>query len=113
MNQSQNTSTISLVHSVCCGIDVHTKSVSACLMFHDAKGQEASIIQEFASFTDSLMELRDWLPEHESPVVAMESTGVYWQPVHNILDEGAQVILVNARDIKNLPGRKTDIADSK
>ena len=113
MNQSQNTSTISLVHPVCCGIDVHKKSVSACLMFNDDKGQESSIIQEFDTFTDSLMELRDWLLEHDCPVVAMESTGVYWQPVHNILEESAQVILVNARDIKNLPGRKTDIADSK
>jgi len=113
MNQIQNTSTISLVHPVCCGIDVHKKSVSACLMFNDAKGQESSIVQEFDTFTDSLMELRDWLLEHECPVVAMESTGVYWKPVFNVLGDDFTIILVNARHVRNVPGHKTDKKDSK
>lgn len=59
------------------------------------------------------MRLRDWLLDHECPVAAMESTGIYWRPVHNILEGFVQVILVNARDVKNVPGRKTDIGDSK
>jgi len=59
------------------------------------------------------MRLRSWLLDHGCPVVAMESTGIYWRPVHNVLEDAVQVVLVNARDIKNVPGRKTDIGDSK
>ena len=59
------------------------------------------------------MRLRTWLIDHKCPVVAMESTGIYWRPVHNVLEDTVQVVLVNARDIKNVPGRKTDISDSK
>jgi transposase len=57
--------------------------------------------------------MREWLLKHECPVLAMESTGVYWRPVYNILEDYLRVILVNPRDIKNVPGRKTDISDSK
>lgn len=113
MNQDKNTPTISVVHPVCCGLDVHKKSISACLMSNDSNGLEQSTIREFDTFTDSLIELREWLIEQNCPIVAMESTGIYWRPVHNILEEAVQVILVNARQVKNVPGRKTDIADSK
>jgi transposase len=64
-------------------------------------------------FTDELMRLRLWLLDRACPVVAMESTGIYWRPVHNVLEGALRVVLVNARDIKNVPGRKTDIGDSK
>ena len=113
MNQDKTKQTISVVHPVCCGLDVHKKSISACLIFNDSSGQEQSIIQEFDTFTDSLIRLREWLIEHSCPIVAMESTGIYWRPVHNILEEAVEVILVNARHVKNVPGRKTDIADSR
>ena len=113
MNQDKIKQTISVVHPVCCGLDVHKKSISACLIFNDSSGQEQSIIQEFDTFTDSLIRLREWLIEHSCPIVAMESTGIYWRPVHNILEEAVEVILVNARHVKNVPGRKTDIADSR
>lgn len=76
-------------------------------------GKEQIIMQEFDTFTDTLIKLREWLIEHNCPIVAMESTGIYWRPVHNILEEVVQVILVNARHVKNVPGRKTDIADSR
>jgi len=59
------------------------------------------------------MRLRLWLLDRACPVVAMESTGIYWRPVHNVLEGALRVVLVNARDIKNVPGRKTDIGDSK
>ncbi|WP_394707254.1 transposase [uncultured Desulfobacter sp.] len=57
--------------------------------------------------------MRNWLTENECPILAMESTGVYWRPVHKVLEGFMEVILVNARHINNVPGRKTDIADSK
>jgi transposase len=113
MNQDNTKQIISVVHPVCCGLDVHKKLISACLIYNDSSGQEQSIIQEFDTFTDSLIKLREWLIEHNCPIVAMESTGIYWRPVHNILEEVVQVVLVNARHVKNVPGRKTDIADSR
>jgi len=104
---------LNIVNPICCGLDVHKESVTACILFNDAKGKERTIIKEFSTFTDSLFELRDWLLDNDCPIVAMESTGVYWHPVHNILEGYVSVILVNARDIKNVPGRKTDIKDSE
>lgn len=113
MTQKDDSRIIRIVHPICCGLDVHKKSVSACVILLDNKGEEQYQIREFGTFTDDLRRLREWLLEHDCPVVAMESTGVYWQPVHNVLEEAVQVILVNARDIKSVPGRKTDIGDSK
>jgi len=104
---------VSVVNPVCCGMDVHKKTISACILFTDHDGKESTVIREFGAFTDDLMCLRDWLLAHECPVVAMESTGVYWHPIHNVLEEHVAVVLVNARDVKNVPGRKTDIKDSE
>lgn len=104
---------IEVVHSVCCGLDVHKDTVSAHLIFRDAQGVEQSDVKEFGTFTDDLIRMREWLLSHECPVLAMESTGVYWRPVYNILESDLRVILVNPRDMKNVPGRKTDISDSK
>ena len=70
-------------------------------------------IEEFDTFTDDLIRMRNWLTEHDCPIVAMESTGIYWRPVHNVLEGYLEVTLVNAHHIKNVPGRKTDISDSK
>jgi transposase len=101
------------MHPVCCGLDVHKKEISACLLITDEAGQITTAIAEFATFTDELFKLREWLQEHDCPIVAMESTGVYWRPIHNVLEGHVQVILVNARHMRNVPGRKTDIADSQ
>jgi transposase len=76
-------------------------------------GVDRHEIKVFGTFTGDLMRLRAWLLDHDCPVVAMESTGIYWRPVHNVLEDSVGVVLVNARDIKNVPGRKTDIGDSK
>jgi len=113
MTASKERTIVSLVNPICCGLDVHKESITACILFNDNKGKEQSIIQEFSTFTDDLISFRDWLLTHDCPIVAMESTGVYWRPVHNILEGYVEVILVNARDIKNVPGRKTDIKDSE
>ena len=77
------------------------------------QGEEQYEIKEFGTFTNDLLEMKKWLTENNCPVLAMESTGVYWRPVHNVLEGFMEVILVNARHIKNVPGRKTDIGDSK
>ncbi len=105
--------TVSVIHEICCGLDVHKKTVTACLLWSDTDGTEHSEIVEFETFTDDLFRLKEWLIERECLVVAMESTGPYWTPVHNILEGFFQVILVNARHMKNVPGRKTDLSDSR
>ena len=111
MNQEENPSVVLFEQVVLrgCGLDVHEKTVVATI---DGEG----IVREtrtFDTYTSSLNSLREWLQLHQISHVAMESTGVYWKPVFNILDEGFNVILVNARHLKNVPGRKTDKKDSQ
>ena len=113
MTRSDDSKIIRIVHPICCGLDVHKESVSACIIFPDGSGEEQCEVKVFGTFTDDLTRLREWLLEHDCLVVAMESTGVYWRPVHNVLEGAVQVVLVNARDIRNVPGRKTDLGDSK
>jgi transposase len=113
MTQQQNTSILRVMHEVCCGLDVHKELINACLITTDENGQEDSELKVFQTFTDDLYRLRDWLVDHNCPIVAMESTGIYWRPVHNILEGIFEVILVNARHFKNLPGKKTDMSDSQ
>ena len=83
------------------------------MLITEDDGRVSEDIREFGAFTDDLYLLRQWLFDAGCHVVAMESTGVYWKPVHNVLEDIAQVILVNARHIKHLPGRKTDVSDSR
>jgi len=92
-----------------CGIDVHKKVLVVTI---NGKGLKEET-REFASFTESIEELRDWLSENEVTHVAMESTGVYWKPVYNILEEEFVVLLVNAAHLKSIPGDKTDKKDSR
>ena len=112
-SKKKNSRIVSLVHDICCGLDVHKKMITACLVSSDAEDGERSEVLEFETFTEDLIKLRDWLLDKECPVVAMESTGPYWTPIHNILEGHFQVILVNARHMRNVPGRKTDISDSR
>jgi transposase len=113
MTRSEDSKIIKIVHPICCGPDVHKESISACVLYIDVNGVDRHEIKVFGTFTGDLMRLRAWLLDHDCPVVAMESTGIYWRPVHNVLEDSVGVVLVNARDIKNVPGRKTDIGDSK
>jgi len=92
-----------------CGIDVHKKVLVATIKGTGIK--EAT--KTFGSFTENIEALRDWLSINKITHVAMESTGVYWKPVFNILEKDFEIILVNARHIKNVPGHKTDKKDSK
>lgn len=113
MTRQDDSRIIGIVHPICCGLDVHKESISACVIFPDQDGVDQYDVKVFGTFTDEVMRLRLWLLDHECPVVAMESTGIYWRPVHNVLEGALGVVLVNAREIKNVPGRKTDIGDSK
>lgn len=104
---------ISMLYPVCCGMDVHKDTIVACLRTVGEKGEKLEEIREFSGFTDDLLSMRQWLLDNDCPIVAMESTGIYWRPVHNILEGSTHVVLVNARHFKNVPGRKTDVKDSK
>lgn len=111
--KKNHTTTLSVIHPVCCGLDVHKDSISACLMFSDNKGREKTTIKEFTTLTCDVKKLGKWLLRRQCPIVAMESTGHYWTPIHNVLEGSVRVVLVNPRHVKNVPGRKTDIADSR
>ncbi len=102
-----------VVHERCCGLDVHKKTVVACVLVTQPGGKVDKEVRTFSTMTDDLLLLSDWLDSLGVAVVAMESTGVYWKPVFNILEEGREVMLVNAEHIKAVPGRKTDVKDSE
>lgn len=91
------------------GLDVHKGNVVACIMGIGIKKE----IRTYLTMTNDLFRLKAWLQENRITHVAMESTGVYWKPVFNILEDSFDVILVNARHVKNVPGRKTDVQDSE
>jgi transposase len=95
----------------CCGLDVHKSKVVACLLVGELNGEVKKSIKAFSTMTGDLLRLKDWLEAEGCTHVALESTGVYWKPVFNILEGSMKVILANARHIKNVPGRKTDIKD--
>lgn len=98
------------VVKVGCGIDVHKDTIVATVRKNDSDYET----KEFSSFTSSLTDLRDWCKKEGVSHIAMESTGIYWKPVYNILEEGDfEIILVNARHVRNVPGHKTDKKDSQ
>ncbi|MDQ5851661.1 MAG: IS110 family transposase [Chloroflexota bacterium] len=97
----------------CCGLDVHKKTVVACLLTPGPDGATTKVIRTFGTMTAELMELADWLTAEGCTHVAMESTGVYWKPIWNLLEQRFHLLLVNARHIKAVPGRKTDVHDSE
>jgi len=100
-----------IVYARCCGLDVHKRTITACVLLQAASGEEQQEIRRFGTMTRDLLELADWLQDRQVTHVAMESTGVYWKPVWNILEGQFAVVLVNAQHIKAVPGRKTDTRD--
>ena len=96
-----------------CGLDVHKASVTACVRVPTDAGERAEDVQTFATTVASLLALADWLEAHGVTQVAMEATGVYWKPVWAILEDRFSCILVNARHVKQVPGRKTDVTDAQ
>lgn len=97
--------------AVCAGMDVHKASVYVCLLKGTGDPEPVKEVRTFGTTTRALLELLDWLTSEGCKSVAMESTGVYWKPVFNILEGAMKVVLVNAQHIKALPGRKTDVQD--
>jgi len=113
MGRKDTSAILSVVHHQCGGLDIHKDGISVTTVRTREDGTVAEDINEFGTYTDELYRLKEWLLEQGCHVVAMESTGVYWRPVHNVLEDSCQVILVNARHVKHLPGRKTDVSDSR
>lgn len=102
-----------VVYERCCGLDVHKQSVVACRILPQEGGGWQKETRRFGTLTDELLQLADWLRAGQVRAVAMESTGVYWKPIFNILESEFKVLLVNARQIKYVPGRKSDVSDAQ
>jgi len=92
-----------------CGMDVHKETVVATIQGKGIK----TITKSYSTYTSSLIKLKEWLKKHGITHIAMESTGIYWKPIFNVLGDDFEVLLVNARHVKNVPGHKTDKKDSR
>ena len=98
-----------VIYSHCAALDIHPKTVVACCYTPGAEGKPTRETRTFATMTDDLLRLGDWMAAHQVTHVAMESTGVYWKPVYNLLEDRFELLLVNAQLIKNVTGRKSDV----
>ena len=94
-------------------LDVHKAQVTACVRVPGPDGSRQSEVVEFSTMVGGLVTLRDWLKAHGVTTVAMEATGVYWKPVWAVLEDEFELLLVNARHVKQVPGRKTDVKDAE
>jgi len=102
-----------VLHARCCGIDIHKRSITVCVLIREAGRKEQKHLREFATTTSEILNCADWLRSLGVTHVAMESTGVYWRPVWNLLEGQFDLLLANATHMRNVPGRKTDIKDSE
>jgi transposase len=98
-----------VIYKICCGIDVHKKVIVACIIKDTEKETRT-----FGAMTNDILELVDWIKSKDCEAVAMESTGVYWKPIYNVLElESMTTMVVNAKHMKSVPGRKTDVKDAE
>jgi len=106
---------VDVIVSRCAGLDVHKNTVVACVRVPGPDGGRVSKVRRFHTFTESLRQLRGWLVAEGVTQGAMEATGVYWKPVWHVLEAAPELelLLVNAHAVKNMPGRKTDVADAE
>jgi transposase len=102
-----------VVHPRCCGLDIHKKLIVACVSVPDCSGRPNKQVRSFGTMSDDLQQLSEWLAERGVTHVAMESTGSYWKPIFNVLEEHFELLLVNAQHLKAVPGRKTDVNDAE
>jgi transposase len=100
-------------HQRCAGLDVHKRTVVACVRHTTTEGALEQEVRTFGAMTADLLALSDWLAGFGIEQVAMESTGVYWRPVFNLLEAHHAVVLVNPRHMRAVPGRKTDVKDAE
>lgn len=98
---------------ICAGLDVHQDNVVACVLYGPLDRKPSKNIETFGTTTKELLRLQDWLQDRKCTHVAMESTGVYWKPVWNILEGTCKLTLANPTRIKNVPGKKTDYNDAE
>lgn len=101
-----------VIYPRCCGLDIHKKSVVACLIITEPGQKPVKETRTFRTMTADLLALADWLSDMGCTHVAMESTGVYWRPIYNLMEGLFELLLVNAQHIKAVPGRKTDVKDA-
>ncbi len=94
-------------------MDVHKASITACVRTSGEGGELHQEIREFSATTRGLLQLRDWLASFAVTLVGMEATGVYWKPVYYMLEDDFELWLLNARHLKNVPGKKTDVKDAE
>jgi transposase len=99
-----------VLYPCCCGLDVHKASITACVLVAEGKTKKRNLLR-CPTMTRDLLALADWLMDFGVTHVAMESTGVYWRPIWNVLDGRFELLLVNAQHFKAVPGRKTDMRD--
>ena len=104
---------LKIVYPICCGMDVHKTFVIACIAETDKKGITTYKSHRFSTYTSGLKSLLQWLLDHECTDVCMESTGKYWIPVFNILEEKCKVVLAHPKYVKAIRGKKTDKKDAK
>ena len=97
----------------CCGLDVHKDTVVACVRTPGKGGKRDQQTRTFGTMTTDLLALRDWLVAMEVTLVGMESTGIYWKCVFYVLEDAMECWVLNARHLRNVPGRKTDVADAE
>src|SRR5215813_14664573 len=102
-----------VIYPRCCGLDVHKKTGVACCILSTKGRKPVKETRTFRTMTTDLWALADWLQEQGCTHVAMESTGVYWKPIFNLLEGDFTVLLVNPAHIKQVPGRKTDVKDCR
>src|SRR3954465_12325772 len=100
-----------VIYARCCGLDIHKQTVVACVIVPGPERQPRKEVRTFGTMTADLLALSDWLAAQGVTHVARESTGVYWKPVWNVLEGSFELLLANARHIKAVPGRKTDVRD--
>ena len=104
---------MNVVHACCCGLDVHKKTVVACLISSGTTGEQRKEIRTFSTMKADLLVLAAWLKAANCTHVAMESTGVFWRPIFHVLEGQMEVLVVNAQHLKAVPGRKTDLRDAE
>src|ERR687886_2643387 len=100
-----------VLYARCAGLDVHKKKVLACVLVTPERGAPHKTVRTFGTLADEVLALGDWLAEQGVTHVALESTGVYWQPLWNLLEDRFTLLLVNAQHVHQVPGRKTDVRD--
>src|SRR5450759_5300438 len=114
MTRPRNGGVMDVLHDRCAGLDIGKKDLKACVRTPSPTGRRSrrQEIRTFATTTNALLELRDWLVDQQVTLVVLEATGDYWRGVYYLLEDTLNVILVNAAHAKGLPGRKTDVSDS-